>query len=605
MELLTRTLRSFRHVIGHNGWLTFVSVVSVFMIELAGRNVFTTDWQDVLVASGLIALAAVLIWRHLQSPLWWLRPAEQLIRAVGNWFKLWFVEVGYDVRGEPPVKRGLPPLIFGIAAVCFGWGAVLLAFGDWFPDILRRVGARYFYVGYLAAMAVIWIALLVVIVISFYSSVGLIHDEIASETEGRTPRGPSRAVLFTGLFLALLLGGQVVSLGLILSLCVVAWMALTTMSYFSGDGDVRFLWRPKRSVRVRSISKTQLGVVTWGLGTLISLNLVVTAAGSKVWIPGLISTAMPLTVMLGTVLGWLLLSLLVVCIWQSAMERYRSPSRPARRILHIRGTINAQQRRTIRRLFPAWLWRIQYAPHQPDPCAVQLEIVPRDQSQAREFDPEWPLKVSLEDLEDREIRQRAERRSDIQVRRRVVAGLERLFKVAKRRKYRNGHGFWVAPHLGLWNGLRRDEPEPEPGPLDTYMINNNIGPAYHRVFPHLARHLMYLTLRSLQVDLIFVEDGVNFRRFSRVVRRLFDLYDRQAGQPAEDRNFVGLPGTRVMIYEFQFDNPFESDVYPEPKFTTLGRARILLVFRDRSEQEDLLEAPFDTSRTPAPLGRSS
>jgi hypothetical protein len=136
------------------------------------------------------------------------------------------------------------------------------------------------------------------------------------------------------------------------------------------------------------------------------------------------------------------------------------------------------------------------------------------------------------------------------------------------------------------------------------MINEKIGPAYHRAFPRLARHLARVAMRSLHIDLIFVEDSVTFRRFSRVMRRLFELYDRQNGKPVEDRHFTGLPGTRVLIYEFQFDNPFESDTYPEPKFTTLGRARILLVFRDRSEQEELLETPFDITRTPAPLGRN-
>jgi hypothetical protein len=335
-----------------------------------------------------------------------------------------------------------------------------------------------------------------------------------------------------------------------------------------------------------------------GLATLLALNLTVTSAGSQVWVPAIRGAAMPLTLMLGTILAWVLLALLWIIVWQKLKERSHAPSRPARRVLHVRGAVSPEQRRAVRRCFPRRRWRIQHAPAAADPCAVTIELVAPAESQAREFDPDWPLKVSLEDLADPEVRQRIERRSDIQVRRRVVAGLERLFKVAKRRKYRNGHGFWVAPHLALWNGLRRDEPEPEPGPFDTHMVHDNIGPAYHRVFPHLTRHLTHRTMRDLQLDLIFVEDSVTFRRFARVVRRLFDLHDRQPGRPAEDQHFVGLPGTRVMIYEFQFDNPFESEVYPEPKFTTLGRARILLVFRDRSEQEELLEAPVDSSRTP-------
>jgi hypothetical protein len=603
MELLTRTLRSFRQVASHNGWLTFGAVVAVFVIELTGRRVFTTDWQDILVAAALISLAGVFAWRHMQSPLRWLRPVEQMLRAVGNWFKLWLVEVGYDVRGEPPVKRGMPPLVFGLAALCIGWGVVLLAFGDWFPDVFRFVGTNYFYIGYLAGMAIIWSGLLIAIGISWYSSVGLVYDELASNSDGKVLHGPSKWALAMGLVAMLFLASRYLTLGHVLIMCVVGWLTLTVISLLGGEGDVRFLWRPKGSIRVRSISKRQSEILMLGLATLVALNLTVTAAGSQIWSPLLGPTSMPLTIMLGTMLGWLLLALLWICVWQGAMERLRSPGRRARRVLHVHGAAAALDRAAeIRRYFRRRYWRIQYSPSEPDSCAVQIEIVPQDRSQAREYDPDWPLKVSLDDLADAEIRQRIERRSDIQVRRRLISGLERLFKIAKRRKYRNGHGFWVAPHMEIWSGLRRDEPEPEPGPFDTYMINEKIGPAYHRAFPRLARHLARLTLRALQVDLIFVEDGVTFRRFARVLRRMFELYDRQTGKPVEDRHFAGIPGTRVMIYEFQFDNPFESDVYPEPKFTTLGRARILLVFRDRSEQEELLEAPFDTSRTPAPLG---
>ena len=58
----------------------------------------------------------------------------------------------------------------------------------------------------------------------------------------------------------------------------------------------------------------------------------------------------------------------------------------------------------------------------------------------------------------------------------------------------------------------------------------------------------------------------------------------------------------MLIHSFQFDEPFRSEVYPEPKYDYLGRARILHVFRDRGEHEEPLESPFDFSQTPAPAG---
>ena len=109
-------------------------------------------------------------------------------------------------------------------------------------------------------------------------------------------------------------------------------------------------------------------------------------------------------------------------------------------------------------------------------------------------------------------------------------------------------------------------------------------------------------LRALEIDLIFVEDGVGWRRLRRVLRALFEVFDVHGGRrPAEEVHFRGLPGTRVLIHEFQFDDPFKSELYPEPKYDFLGRARLLHVFRDRGEQEELIEPPYDFSRTPAPV----
>ena len=362
--------------------------------------------------------------------------------------------------------------------------------------------------------------------------------------------------------------------------------------------------RPRGSVRVRSLSFCQSEILIFFLGALLAIDLVLTASGLLVWTDSQSArTTMPLTLALGTTLGWVLFALLSTLVWQAILQRLRDPGRHCRRVLHVCGTTTAEQRRAVRRRFSFWQWRVQFDPEILHPCAVSIALVESSRSQAHDLDAAWPLKVSLEDLEDSAVRDRIERRSDIQARRRIIGGLERIFKAAHRRKYRNGHGFLLAPHLPLWYGLRRDEPEPEPGPFESHMVVESIGPPYHRAFPRLARFVANRMLRSLQIDLVFVEDAVTFRRFSRVMRRLFELYDKHDGRrPADDRDFLGLPGTRVLIYDMQFDNPFESSVYPEPKFVSLGRARVLLVFRDRSEEEELIEPPFDSSRTPAPLG---
>src|SRR5262245_60675891 len=140
MELLARTLRSFRYLVGGKGWLTLLTVFGVCVLELAGRRIATTDWYDLPLASILVGLLIVIGYNHHRSPLPGLRPVTRMLSGAGQWMKQWFFEIGYDLRGEPPVKRGLPPMAFGLAAVLFGWGAVLLIFGDYFPQVLRSFG---------------------------------------------------------------------------------------------------------------------------------------------------------------------------------------------------------------------------------------------------------------------------------------------------------------------------------------------------------------------------------------------------------------------------------------------------------------------------------
>ena len=128
-----------------------------------------------------------------------------------------------------------------------------------------------------------------------------------------------------------------------------------------------------------------------------------------------------------------------------------------------------------------------------------------------------------------------------------------------------------------------------------------IGAPYHRIFPRAVRNHLYLILRALQVDLIFVEDGVGFRRFCRVLRMMFEIYDVYGGRRrADELHFTGVPGVRVMIHEYQLDEPFRSEVYPEPDYENLGRARILHIFKDRGEQDEPLETPQDFTNMPMP-----
>jgi hypothetical protein len=196
------------------------------------------------------------------------------------------------------------------------------------------------------------------------------------------------------------------------------------------------------------------------------------------------------------------------------------------------------------------------------------------------------------------VRQRLARRDEIQVRRQLFRGLQKLLKRASAFKGPGGGGFWLAPHWWFVEGVGREDADS--GGEDAPPL---VGPPYSRVIPPRARQHAHAVLRATQVDMIFVEDGVTFRNLERALRVLTELYDVHGGKrKAEELHFRGVPKVKVMIHEYEPGNPFRSDLYPEPKFDDLSRVRVLHIFRDRGGHEELIEPPFDFSYTPAPAG---
>jgi hypothetical protein len=385
------------------------------------------------------------------------------------------------------------------------------------------------------------------------------------------------------------------------------WCSLTLAVYLAvcwlpARTDFRFLWRPYGTVRVRSLSWSRW--VTWEflLITLAVFALVLTACGDRAYGRPPAPETMPVTTMLGLTVAWLAPGALTTLLVQMILGRLRDPARPDRPVAHVTGASRAR-RRLLRRLFRRQGWRARFAPARPGPLDVELEW---DEAKAPGLadEPRWPLAVAGADLDDPGLWERLRRRDEVQKRRKLVSALERLFKLVAGRPARGGSGYWVAPHFWFVTGLMRDSQRDADEELDLAegaILSGTIGPPYARVMPRAVRHHLYRILRAVQVDLIFVEDGVTFRRFRKVLRALFEVYDVHGGRrPAEEIDFRGLPGTRVLIHEFQFDEPFRSETYPEPKYDYLGRARILHVFRDRGEHEEPIEPPFDFSRSPAP-----
>jgi len=259
---------------------------------------------------------------------------------------------------------------------------------------------------------------------------------------------------------------------------------------------------------------------------------------------------------------------------------------------------------SIRQAFARHAWRVRFDPRPRQPLDVGLVVADAALPDGAGRN-QWPLVITPPDSARPGFWVRLQRRDEIQLRRHFLTGLESLLKSAKQRS-RGGMGYWLSPHFWFISGLMRDTRPGEEGDFDLTddpILTAAIGTPYHRAFARAARHHLYHVMRGTRIDLIFVEDGLSFKRLRRALRVLFEVYDVHGGRrPAEEVDFRGLPGTRVVIHDFQFDEPYQSRTYPEPKYEFLGRARILHIFKDRGEEEELLDAPMDWDRQPAPLG---
>ena len=320
---------------------------------------------------------------------------------------------------------------------------------------------------------------------------------------------------------------------------------------------------------------------------LLPLTCVLLALGPEaLWsVPG--ESRFPFSSALGQTTAWLgsggLLVFLGLFTGHLGVALWHDPSRHAATSLHIAG-VEAEEQKSIRNKLARQRVVARFAPQLPDRCDVKVHIAD-DVHQAALAESDAAANatfvVTSEEFASPRFQERFTRRDVIQRRRMLLNGLESIFRRAKSRKDRKGSGYWVAPHYWFVDGLTRDETDDtETNVLDV------IPPLYYKAFPRAARQHFFEISRALEVDLLYVEDGVSFRQLKRVLRVMFERYDMDGGrQPLADIHFVGLPKVRVMLHDYNFEEPPLKTKYPEPDYQHLGRVRILHVFRDRGEDE--------------------
>lgn len=574
-------------------WFTLLVVVSLVGLEVVGR--FTqSDVHDGLAAFALLGVTTAVVVRHRRDPIPWVgRLAAWAKRTAlsAEWIKY---DHGVDLRGTPPLPRRMPPVMWLLAGCLLLWG--VLAGLAWFafPDGWRIAGLYSSYLLYLAGLTVLWCALLACTFVGVYVPVAVI-DRTLRGWVGETDRRGAELAAVVGYAVLVSAIAYSVPATAILVLCLVVAIGAAISAMPRGRDGAAILWRagPNRPVYSMPLHRVIGAVVA--LLSLLIFDVLLTACGRRLFAEG--EGTMPVTSLFGAVAAWVMPGLFVVAAARLWSARRLDPSRTTKPTLHVAGS-DSSARRIAARIARAWGWKAQREPAPRESGTVGVALVPQEQSEATEFDPRWPLKVSIPDLEAGAVRERLDRRDELQARRQFFRGLSKLFKRASTFKGPGGGGYWLAPHWWFFDGLGREDSdsadENAPPPL--------VGPPYHRILPARSRQAMFRILRATQVDMIFVEDGTGYRKLERVIRVLLELYDKHDGKrKAEELHFRGLPKVRVMIHEYEPGNPFKSDLYPEPKMDDISRVRVLHIFRDRGGEEEEVEPPFDFEWSPAPF----
>lgn len=594
MKLLTSVLPRGTRILPAGWWFTLLVVGSLVGLEVAGRFA-EKDVHDGLAAFALLGIATTVIMRHRRDPIPWVGRLAGWIKRTAlsaAWIKY---DHGVDLRGTPPLPRRMPPVMWLIATGLVLWGVAAGLAWYAFPDGWRIVGVYSFYLLYLGVLIVLWSALLACTFVGVYVPVAVI-DRMLPGWVGETDRRGAHLFAVVGYAVLVSAIAWVVPPSAVLVLCLVVAIGAALAALPRGRDGAAILWRAGAGQPVYAIPLHRVIAAVVAMLSLLIFDVLLTASGRRLFVDGETAT-MPVTELFGAVAAWVMPGLFVVAAARLFAARRIDPSRTTQPTVHIAGADSAA-RRLAARLVRAWGWKAIREPALRSGSNVGIELVPTEKSEATEFDPRWPLKVSLDDLKAGPVRERLERRDEIQVRRQFFRGLAKLFKRASTFKGPGGGGYWLAPHWWFFDGLGREDSdaadESAPPPL--------VGPPYHRILPARSRQNLFRVLRGTQIDMIFVEDGVSYRKLERVIRVLLELYDVHGGKrKAEELHFRGLPKIRVMIHEYEPGNPFKSDLYPEPKMDDISRVRVLHIFRDRGGEEEEVEPPFDFEWSPAPF----
>ncbi len=585
---------------------------AIAFLELLGRN-SEDDLRDGLCVLLFTALLSFTIIWHRRQPLKWFGSLLARADRARSWLRMLAIELGIDFRGEPALPVRIPSpiaLAFGIVlCLLLPVSVGVLCGGS--PDGARQWLTSRFYTAYLILLSLVWAALIAGTLLTVFAPIAMLHDFFMQrrfQTNTRQSQRENAALLL--FFGTMLIGGATLPRWLPMPIFVMFAGLSVIALLFPIHPDLRLLWRSKdHGGKVYSTSFCGFIAAQVALFLLFVVLLHLCSQGNPLD-PETFGQQkhLPITSTLGFVFSWSALGS-SIAIFLQIMRVIRlahrfNPQRAPLKSLFVTDrpeeSLLAGAVKTAARIG----WSLRCAPKEKDACAVPIRLREKPLERDPFAEIRWPLEVSVEEIATIKVAQRLERRFVLQVRRQIARGLEKLLRFAAQRKFTRGNGFWIGLQHWFILGLSRDVGEESADFRHHGVLQDIIGPPYFALFSQPARHHFLRVMNSLELDLIFVEDGVRHRKLQRVIQQIFEIYDIFGeNQRAEERHFVGLPGLRVLIHEFELNRPFRSSPYPEPDYDDVGRARILHVFKDRGEHEEKLELPFHFRGVPLPALR--
>ena len=573
-------------------------------IQWFGRSVAQTEWDDL----NAMALVALVLWLALgREPKRFPEMSDRFrefaaglgARTKAKLSAAW-PRIGVDLVEEPPFPRGLPPIFWmpGIAIAALG---LMFALRPWAAGLdLVATGRQWVYPVYLAATGTFWLIALAVGIFGLVLPFALIRNWASStyrDHDQRRTHESRRAMLIT--------------FGLMAVSCLffpaswapsaVGFLALGTIAllHHPKQPTLAVIWRPRQGAeRHRSADwRTLQSIETMFLAGVCALLMTVPAVGSISEVQrelAPISAALRWLVCLGGM--WLALSVAIYRCHFALSVSFGAPSQRSPRRIRVQGG-SELERATASAQLERDGWAVLEAgtgPVRSDDTLLRLD------SDAPLESPHFAdltggIAPAL--LEDPEIHWRLKRRSDIRARRCVTKGLKAIFKEAASGLRGPGSGFIVAPHQWFMLGLARDIADHDT--TEDRSVEGFLQPEYRAVMSPRARHHLYLVLQSAGVDLIYVEDGVGYRRLAQALRVIFELFDKHGvDRRVSSRDFAAVHGVHAIVHDVTPDAPRKSETYPEPDYESETRARILHLYRDRGGSEEFSDAPVETDGIP-------